>query len=122
VQRLHCILAVSSCCGKDLGTWEGGILSYASLAWVKRMELKNAQKRLSHLQRMTCLGITGGMSSTPTSALDSALKLYAVSSRVVHQCGDSLQELASSNRVRLVWVPGNCGIHEEANALGSNLC
>jgi hypothetical protein len=33
------------------------------------MELKNARKRLSHLQRMTCLGITGGMRSTPTTAL-----------------------------------------------------
>jgi hypothetical protein len=34
------------------------------------MELRNAQKRLSHLQRMTCLGITGGMRSTPMSALE----------------------------------------------------
>jgi hypothetical protein len=32
-------------------------------------------------------------------------------------CVNSLQELALSNRVRLVWVPGHCGIHEEANAL-----
>jgi hypothetical protein len=44
--------------------------SYASLVWLKRVELKNAQKRLSHLQQMTCLGITGGMRSTPTSALE----------------------------------------------------
>jgi hypothetical protein len=48
-----------------------------------------------------------------------ALKSYAVSSRVVLQCRDSLQELALSNIVRLVWVPGHCGIHgnEEAHAL-----
>jgi hypothetical protein len=39
------------------------ILAYASLVWWKRVELKNAQKRLSHLQRMTCLGIIGGMRS-----------------------------------------------------------
>jgi hypothetical protein len=39
------------------------------------VELKNAQKRLSHLQRMTCLGITGGMRSTPTSALEVMLML-----------------------------------------------
>jgi hypothetical protein len=32
------------------------ILSYASLLWWIGVELKNAQKRLSHLQRMTCLG------------------------------------------------------------------
>jgi ribonuclease HI len=48
-----------------------------------------------------------------------ALKSYAVSSRVVLQCGYPLQELALSNRVRLVWVLGHCGIHgnEEADAL-----
>jgi ribonuclease HI len=48
-----------------------------------------------------------------------ALKSYAVSSRVILQCRDLLQELALSNRVRLVWVPGHCGIHgnEEADAL-----
>jgi hypothetical protein len=27
------------------------------------------------------------------------------------QCRDALQEMALSNRVRLVWVPGHCGIH-----------
>jgi hypothetical protein len=39
------------------------------------VELKNAQKHLSHLQRMTCLEITGGMRSTPTSALEVMLML-----------------------------------------------
>jgi hypothetical protein len=39
------------------------------------LELKNAQKSLSHLQWMTCLGITGGMRSTPTSALEIMLML-----------------------------------------------
>jgi hypothetical protein len=51
------------------------ILSYASLVWWRRVELKNAQKSLSHLQRMTYLGITGGMRSTPTSALNVILVL-----------------------------------------------
>jgi hypothetical protein len=51
------------------------LLSYASLVWWKRVELKNAQKRLSHLQRMTCLGITGGMRSTPSSALEVMIML-----------------------------------------------
>jgi hypothetical protein len=45
-----------------------------------------------------------------------ALKSYAVSSRVVLQCGDSLQKLALSNRIRLVWVPGYCGIHGNKEA------
>jgi hypothetical protein len=40
-----------------------------------------------------------------------AFKSYAMPSRVVLQCRDALQEMALSNRVRLVWVPGHCGIH-----------
>jgi hypothetical protein len=40
-----------------------------------RMEQKKAQKLLSHLQRMACLRITGGMRSTPTSALEVMLML-----------------------------------------------
>jgi hypothetical protein len=39
------------------------------------VELSNAQKSLSYLQRMTCLGITGGMRSTPMSALEVMLML-----------------------------------------------
>jgi hypothetical protein len=39
------------------------------------VELKNAQKMHSHLQRMTCLGVTGGMRSTPPSALEVMLML-----------------------------------------------
>jgi hypothetical protein len=50
-------------------------LSYASLIWWKRVDLKNSQKRLSHLQWMTCLGITGGMRSTPPSAVEVMLML-----------------------------------------------
>jgi hypothetical protein len=46
------------------------ILSYLLLVWWKRVELKNAQKRLCHLQQMTSLGITDGMRSTPVSALE----------------------------------------------------
>jgi hypothetical protein len=39
------------------------------------VELKNAQKLLSHLQWMTCLGITGGMRSKATSGLEVMLML-----------------------------------------------
>jgi hypothetical protein len=35
---------------------------------------------------------------------------------IVLQCGDSLQELALSNRVQLVWVLGHCGIHRNEKA------
>jgi hypothetical protein len=46
------------------------ILSYTTLVWWRRVQLKNAQKSLSHLQWTMCLEITGGMRSTPTSSLE----------------------------------------------------
>jgi hypothetical protein len=48
-----------------------------------------------------------------------ALKSYVVFSRVVLQCGDSIQELALSRRVRLVWVPGH--MHMRRLTWGRNL-
>jgi hypothetical protein len=50
-----------------------------------------------------------------------ALSEYGISKGI--KCRDSLQELTLSNRFRLMWVPGHCGIHgnEEADALaGAN--
>jgi hypothetical protein len=38
------------------------------------------------------------------------------SALIVGLCGDSLQELALSNRVRLVRFPGHCGIHGNEDA------
>jgi ribonuclease HI len=76
---------------------------------------------LACLEYCISKGIVNGVVSicSDSRAALLALKSYAVSSRVVLQCRDSLQELALSNRVRLVWVPGHCGIHgnEEADAL-----
>jgi hypothetical protein len=70
---LHCILAVSSCCGKDLGIIiKGGGLAiqvrgkaHSFVCFAGMVEESGAEKkRLFHLQRMTCLqGITSGMRS-----------------------------------------------------------
>jgi hypothetical protein len=59
------------------------------------VEPKNVKKSLSHLLRMTCLGITGGMRSTPTSALEVMLMLpplQLVIKQEVRQAGDRLLE------------------------------
>ncbi|KAJ8915686.1 hypothetical protein NQ315_000620 [Exocentrus adspersus] len=38
---------------------------------------------------------------------------------MVLECTNSLAELGQSNKIRLVWVPGHCGVtgNEEADAL-----
>jgi hypothetical protein len=61
--------------GKTWGLSLKVYLSYVSLLRRNRVELSNAQTRLSHWQRMTCLGITGGMRSTPTYGLEVILML-----------------------------------------------
>jgi hypothetical protein len=61
-----------------------------SFVWWKRVELKNARKRLSHLQRMTYLGIIDGMRSTPTSALEVMLMLHLFIKQEARQAANVL--------------------------------
>ncbi|KAJ8914685.1 hypothetical protein NQ315_017384 [Exocentrus adspersus] len=48
-----------------------------------------------------------------------ALKSPRITSQVLLECTNSLAELGQRNKVRLVWVPGHCGVtgNEEADAL-----
>ncbi|KAJ8916001.1 hypothetical protein NQ315_016679 [Exocentrus adspersus] len=48
-----------------------------------------------------------------------AAKSPRITSQVVLECTNSLAELGQRNKVRLVWVPGHCGVtgNEEADAL-----
>jgi hypothetical protein len=39
-----------------------------------------------------------------------ALSSYTTSSKLLHQCWLSLQDLSNNNRVILFWVPGHCDI------------
>jgi ribonuclease HI len=45
-----------------------------------------------------------------------ALSLNTISSKLVHQCWLSLQDLFNNNRVRLFWVPGHCDIKGNGEA------
>jgi hypothetical protein len=44
-------------------------ITFASLVWWPGCQTNSAKKRLSRIQRLACLGITGAMRTTPTSAL-----------------------------------------------------
>ncbi|KAJ8909698.1 hypothetical protein NQ315_002738 [Exocentrus adspersus] len=56
---------------------------------------------------------------TDSQAALHALKSPRITSQVVLECTNSLAELGQRNKVRLVWVPGHCGVtgNEEADAL-----
>ena len=43
---------------------------FASLVWWPGCQTAGAQKRLSRLKKLTCLGIVGAMPTTPTGAME----------------------------------------------------
>ncbi|XP_036347463.1 uncharacterized protein LOC118756832, partial [Rhagoletis pomonella] len=51
------------------------ILTYAAPVCWKKVEMKSTQAKLSKLQRLACVGITGAMRTTPTAALEVLLDL-----------------------------------------------
>jgi hypothetical protein len=51
------------------------IVPYAVTVWRPRVKLKTSQADLSKLQRMAGLGITGGMRTGPTAAIEVLLVL-----------------------------------------------
>lgn len=40
-----------------------------------------------------------------------ALSSYKISSKIVHQCHETLETLSENNAVSLIWVPGHSGIY-----------
>jgi hypothetical protein len=44
-------------------------ITSASLVWCPGCQTAGAKKRLSRVQRLACLGITGAMRTTPTSGM-----------------------------------------------------
>jgi hypothetical protein len=75
-----------------------GICRFGCTGWIRSL--------LACLKYCNLKGIVN-----KTISICSDFKSFPVSSRVVQQCGDSLQELALSNRNRLVWVFEHCGIN-----------
>jgi len=44
--------------------------SFASLVWWPGCQMASAKKRLSKVQRLACLGVTGAIYMTPTGAME----------------------------------------------------
>jgi hypothetical protein len=51
------------------------VVTYASIGWWPRINLKTSQAELSKLRRMGCLGITGTMKTAPTATIEALLGL-----------------------------------------------
>lgn len=50
-------------------------ITYASVVWWPKVQQKSAIIKLSKVQRLACLGITGAMRGTPTAAMEALLDL-----------------------------------------------
>jgi len=59
-------------------------INFLSLVWWPSCQTASAKKRLSRIQRLKCLGITGVMCTTPISAMD-ALTCLPPLELLVHQ-------------------------------------
>ena len=51
------------------------ILAYGCLVWWQRGEVRTVQSKLSHLQRMALMAMTGAFTTTPTAALEALLDI-----------------------------------------------
>jgi hypothetical protein len=51
------------------------VIAYGSLVWWPKVLQTTAQQKLTKIQRLACLGITGAMRTTPTAALEALLDL-----------------------------------------------
>jgi hypothetical protein len=51
------------------------IITYAAMIWWPRLKYKTSQAKLSKLQRLACLGVTGAMRTAPTAATEVLLGL-----------------------------------------------
>jgi hypothetical protein len=51
------------------------VITYASTVWWPRIRYTTCRAKLSKLQRLACLGITGAMKTAPTAAIEVLLGL-----------------------------------------------
>ena len=50
-------------------------VTFASLVWWSSRQTASAMRKLSRVQRLACLGITGAMGTTPTNAVEALICL-----------------------------------------------
>jgi hypothetical protein len=50
-------------------------ITFACLVWWPSCQTASTEERLSRVQRLACLGITGAMRTTPTAAMEALLGL-----------------------------------------------
>jgi hypothetical protein len=73
------------------------MLTYAALVWWKRTHVTTVKKQCGHIQRNTCLGMTGCMSTTSTAAMETLLDLPPLQLVVEKEARQAAYRLHGSN-------------------------
>lgn len=84
------------------------MLTYGCVVWWQRALLQESQQQLDRLQRMVCIGATGAIRSTPTSALQVLFNLPPLHIFIKLQALNSLHRLQQMQQL-CVPKPGESG-------------
>jgi hypothetical protein len=76
----------------------------ATLVWWKRTHLNTVKKQFGHIQRTTCLGMTGCMSTTPTAAMETFLGLPPLQLGVEKEARQNANRLHCSGHLKKIRI------------------
>jgi hypothetical protein len=77
------------------------IITYAAMVWWLRLKFKMSQARLSKLQRLACLGVTGAMRTAPTAAIEVFLGLPPLHLKIEAEALAGIYRLSCNEQWRL---------------------
>jgi hypothetical protein len=72
---------------------------YGALVWWSKVTHKTTKTRLSRIQRMACLAITGDMRSTPTAAMEVLLNLTPLDLLIMAEARMALYKLRTTEQL-----------------------
>ena len=73
-------------------------MAYAALVWWPRCNLKTTVTKLSKVQRLACVGITGALRTTPTAALENLLGLPPLHIFIKNEARKACYRLRCNNK------------------------
>jgi hypothetical protein len=76
------------------------IITYAAMIWWPSLKFKISQAKLSKLQRLACLGVTGAMRTAPTAAIEVFLGLPPLHLKIAAEARAGIYRLGCNEQWR----------------------
>ena len=93
------------------------MLCYAAVIWWPRVTYITVEKQLEHVQRLSCLLITGAMRTTPTAALELIIGLTPITVYIKQEAMLACFRLQTNSQ----WVSNACGHTSIKSNLHNNI-